>query len=260
MTFSAEMMPCGGCKRLFPITRLRRLWRIHRIAEGELLYCRRCAISQNLGVVLLATLFSFVIAIGVSQILRHGLFTSWAALSIYTKFVIFVIIAGLLVAIADAATSAYRKYARRRESEKVLAPLMALPPVEMDFTTPEGAILCLEHTYRSQDIEAAVACRDFTTQARLWLQEQSSVSKEMQIEMLPEMTKTMERSYRETWVMHPRTGWERPQSYFVMRELYADGVVVVSEITLGPDGSLFRQRILVAETPEGWRVVTELAK
>ena len=81
----------------------------------------------------------------------------------------------------------------RRERQRLLAELAALPPVAMDFTTPEGAILCLEDTYRKHDIEAAVACRDFVTEARLWLERDSSYSIELLAEMLPAMTKTMEK-------------------------------------------------------------------
>src|SRR5690348_17740688 len=48
--------------------------------------------------------------------------------------------------------------------------LMALPEVRKDFTTPEGAILCLEDAYRKRDIDAAVAAKDFKTEARLMLE------------------------------------------------------------------------------------------
>ena len=48
--------------------------------------------------------------------------------------------------------------------------LMALPKVGKDFSSPEGAILCLEDAYRKRDIEAAVAAKDFATEARRMLQ------------------------------------------------------------------------------------------
>ena len=130
----------------------------------------------------------------------------------------------------------------------------------MDFTTPEGAILCLEDAYRKHDIEAAVACRDFATEARLWLQQKQSYSSDLLTQMLPEITKTMERSYRESMTTLWPIEWEKAQSYFPKREPNAEGVVVVSEVTRGPDGSLLRQRLLVAETPKGWRVVTHSPK
>src|SRR5579863_3469706 len=75
---------------------------------------------------------------------------------------------------------------------------------------------------------------------------------------LPEMTKTMERTFRESQASFPRVGWDSAQSYFVKRDRYGLGLVAISEITVGPDGSFFRQRILVADTPNGWRVVCPL--
>jgi hypothetical protein len=40
---------------------------------------------------------------------------------------------------------------------------------QADFSTPEGAILMLEDAYRRKDLDAAVAAKDFTAEARLML-------------------------------------------------------------------------------------------
>lgn len=40
---------------------------------------------------------------------------------------------------------------------------------EHDFTTPEGAILCLEDAYDAGDIDRAIACKDFEAEAKLML-------------------------------------------------------------------------------------------
>ena len=148
----------------------------------------------------------------------------------------------------------------RNERKRLLAELAALPSVAKDFTTPEGAILSLEEAYRKHDIEAAVACRDFETEAKLWLQQSSLSDPALRTEMLPEMTKTMQKTYRESMASYWPVDWDRAQSYFPKREPYADGIVVVHEITRGPDGSLLRQRILVAQRSNEWRVVTHLPK
>ena len=44
-----------------------------------------------------------------------------------------------------------------------------LPPVEMDFDTPEGAILCLEDACRRQNIESACICKNFMVEGTLKL-------------------------------------------------------------------------------------------
>jgi hypothetical protein len=152
-----------------------------------------------------------------------------------------------------------RNAARRRDRNKLLAELAALPHVKADFTTPEGAILRLEEAYRRHDLEAAVACRDFGTEARLWLQK-NETPPWAQTEMLPALTQTMEELYRKHMAEFWPSDWGRAKSYFPRRDPYAEKIVAVSEVTIGPDGSLLRQRILVAETPQGWRVVTHELK
>src|SRR5262245_20677733 len=57
----------------------------------------------------------------------------------------------------------------RRSGEGFCRKLAAQPRPSLDLSTPEGAILCLEDAYRRRDLEAAVACRDFVTQARQML-------------------------------------------------------------------------------------------
>ena len=47
------------------------------------------------------------------------------------------------------------------EPELTLEQLRALPSVEQDFDTPEGAVLCLEDAYRRKNIESACACKNF---------------------------------------------------------------------------------------------------
>src|SRR6266516_519949 len=117
-----------------------------------------------------------------------------------------------LVAGIGGVAYAMQQSATRRERKRLLAELATLPPVAMDFTTPEGAILCLEDAYRKHDIEAAVACRDFATEARLWLQRNPSYNSDLFAEMMPKMTKTMERSYRESMATHWPIDWEQAQS------------------------------------------------
>jgi hypothetical protein len=171
----------------------------------------------------------------------------------------FAINAVLLIAFICAVSYAYHqsalRWAARRQRGKLLAELMALPPVKMDFSTPEGSILCLEDAYRRRDVEAAVACRDFATEAKVWLRERGNLNKQRQAEMMPEVTGTMEKSCRNGMAKNCAVDWERAKSYFPNREPYGDGVVAVSEVTHTPDGNLWQQRILVTETAKGWRVV-----
>ena len=49
----------------------------------------------------------------------------------------------------------------------LLTASLSYPAVAADFTTPESAIRTLEAAYIAEDIEAAVAARDFQEEARL---------------------------------------------------------------------------------------------
>src|SRR6478735_8084955 len=89
----------------------------------------------------------------------------------------------VLAVLAVAISLAFRRPGTQRMHDEVYAQLKALPPVAKDFTTPEGAILCLEDAYRRRDIEAAIAAKDFKTEARLMLQK-SGFKEHMDDEMI----------------------------------------------------------------------------
>ena len=80
------------------------------------------------------------------------------------------IVVAVLGIIAVGVVLAYRRIGSQQARDRMYADLKAVPPVAKDFTTPEGAILCLEDAYRREDIEAAIAAKDFKTEARLMLQ------------------------------------------------------------------------------------------
>jgi hypothetical protein len=141
----------------------------------------------------------------------------------------------------------------RKVVDELHIELMALPEVRMDFTTPEGAILCLEDAYRKRDIDAAVAAKDFKTEARLLL-EKTGFEICINEETVAKTAEVLELSFRAyTTALWPDfTGLE---SFFPKRVPFSDGIVAVTEVCRFPDGLFSRQEILVAETPNGWRVL-----
>src|SRR4029453_7472664 len=64
-----------------------------------------------------------------------------------------------------------------------------------DFTTPQNAIRSLEAAYINKDIEAAVAAKDFTEEARLMLQNMDPAFAE-DPEMLKKTAELLELSFR----------------------------------------------------------------
>ena len=131
--------------------------------------------------------------------------------------------------------------------------LMALPDLAKDFTTPEGAILCLEDAYRRQDIEAAVAARDFKAEAQLLI-EKSGFKNYSRDEIIPEMAKVVELSFRK----HTTACWpdfDGLESFFPEKTEISEGIVTVTEVCRFPDGFFSLEKILVTKTTDGWRVL-----
>jgi hypothetical protein len=172
---------------------------------------------------------------------------------------LYIFLAALLFAIAVAISYGYdhlaaRRAARRRR-KKLLARLTEQPPVKADFSTPEGAVLCLENAICQKNIEAAVACRDFATEARLWFQEHGHLSNEEKNAMIPESIRAMEKSFRTALAKGLPVDWILGKTYFLKQEPFADGIVKVNKYTLVPEGDIFSQKILVANTGGGWKMV-----
>jgi len=134
-----------------------------------------------------------------------------------------------------------------------LEQLRALPRPEKDFSTPEGAILCLEDAYRRRDIEAAVACKHFPIEGILMLLEyDDNLARDPEIRkrnaLLAEQT--YRRELAESW-----PDLQGVESFFLEREPFIDGVVAVKELRRLRDGSYEQLNVLVAKTRDGWRVL-----
>jgi hypothetical protein len=139
------------------------------------------------------------------------------------------------------------------EPELTLEQLRALPSVEQDFGTPEGAVLCLEDACRRKNIESACICKNFMIEGTVAL-----LNADLNLARDPELRKKnallLERSYRkattESW-----PDLKGVESFFIDRQVYHDGIVVVVEIRRSPDGTSTKLNHLVANTNSGWRVL-----
>jgi hypothetical protein len=174
-----------------------------------------------------------------------------ARMKIAITFIAFVVIGAAVV-------YAYSRSKKERALEEIYADLKALPPVAKDFTTPEGAILCLEDAYRRRDIEAVIAAKDFKTEARLMLQK-TGFKDHIDDELVAKTAEALLLSFR----AHTTATWpdfEGLESFFTKREPHSDKVVVVTEVCCFPDHGFSTQHLLVAETANGWRVLNPVSK
>lgn len=122
-----------------------------------------------------------------------------------------------------------------------------------DFNTPEGAILSLENAFDEQDIDKAVACKDFYTEAKLIL---SGMNSEIIDEDIVKQTaEVLELSF----VKHTTEGeWPNFSDLkraFTNREKVNDNYWIITEVCWYPDGGKSVQRLGTSKTADGWRVV-----
>lgn len=133
-----------------------------------------------------------------------------------------------------------------------------LPEIAHDFSTPEGAILCLEDAYRAKDIDAAVRCRDFLTEARLRLEASPLPQTIINDNILTATAKRFEEQFREYLKTNGFPDMTGVESRFRDRQEGKQNTAIVTEEHRFPDGSRSTQRLLLSKGPDGWRVVTPL--
>lgn len=126
--------------------------------------------------------------------------------------------------------------------------------------TPEEAILGLEDAYRKKDLDAAVAAKDFLTEARLMLERIRREKNEGPVApaLIPQTAHVLELSFRD---YHARKGFPDMTgvvSTFPKKEEVEPGIWAVTEVCTWPDGDSVAQKILVAQTDRGWRVLNPL--
>lgn len=127
-----------------------------------------------------------------------------------------------------------------------------------DFSTPEKALLQLEDAYRDHDIEAAIAAKDFRTQARLKLAAGSpefAANEAKWAGTIDYGAKILEQAYRKALEDSGFPDFVNVSCRVTKKAPYAPNIVVLTEVCVYPGGELSEQRILVAIGESGWRVV-----
>jgi hypothetical protein len=158
----------------------------------------------------------------------------------------------------------YQRAAARAERARRINTLKGKPPVTLDFTTPEGAVLMLEDAFRRHDLEAAVAAKDFATEAELELQAAGSPEAPAKT-AIAERAASLEAKFR-ALMAASWPDFSAVTSYFVEAQPYIQtaghligaNLIVVTEINRFAQGGYSEQRILVCETPGGWRVLNPI--
>jgi uncharacterized protein YegJ (DUF2314 family) len=122
-----------------------------------------------------------------------------------------------------------------------------------DFSTPEGAILCLEDAYDEQDTDKAVFCKNFVEEARMLLQKMNDG---LQNEDILQVTADV---LRRAFIKSLKdegfplfTGINRA---YPQREKIKDNLYLITEVCVFPDGGRSTQKIYTFRDADGWRVL-----
>ena len=124
---------------------------------------------------------------------------------------------------------------------------------KMDNTTPEGAILCLENAYDERDIDKAVSCKDFYTEAKLMLQKMPNLDGDD--DMIKQTAEVLELSFVKHTTEAEWPNFSTLKRAFPLREKITDDYWVITEICWYPDGGKSVQKLGTSKTATGWKVV-----
>ena len=119
---------------------------------------------------------------------------------------------------------------------------------------PEDALRRLEDAYRARDIELAVACKDFEREAAMMLGQLKS-TKDAGIELVQKAAQTLELAYRAEIARTGLPDMKGVQCAVVKKQPGPGDLVTLTERCRWPDGSKSEDRVAVASSSAGWRVV-----
>lgn len=122
-----------------------------------------------------------------------------------------------------------------------------------DFSTPEGAILCLEDAYDEHNIEKAIACKDFQEEARMLLKRMNELYQDGEI--VERTAEILELSFRKSLQENGFPVFKNILRAFPVRQKISRNLYLVTEVCIFPDGSKSRQQLYTYNGPDGWRVL-----
>jgi hypothetical protein len=124
----------------------------------------------------------------------------------------------------------------------------------IDRDSPEGAVRALEEAYIRKDLEAAVALRDFRTEAVLsWQSLKPELAEDQQV--IRETAEVLELSFRKEIATQGFPDFASLKCRFTNRQVVAQDLVKVTEECVFPDGGKSIEDIHVVKGETGWRVV-----
>ena len=148
---------------------------------------------------------------------------------------------------------------KRQREEKMRG--IEFQAFEADESTPQGTILLVEKAYRENDIETVLKYKDFELEAKLML-EKNSPELANQDEVVATIAGSLATGFRKEIEATGFPDFSNATSEFSEAQPYPDGndddedlVYVIEKVTF-EDGQVQTERVVLAKSGEGWKLVT----
>jgi hypothetical protein len=127
--------------------------------------------------------------------------------------------------------------------------------MKADLSTPEAALAALEDAYNRKDIEAAVAAKDFSFEAREMLISLKSLSSPLPEDIVKQTADVLELAFRKQVEVQGFPDFTQLRCRVVSKKELRDNVVELVEECRFPDGGTSRQVMHAYRNESGWRIV-----
>ncbi|GEM_PF-4371991 len=127
---------------------------------------------------------------------------------------------------------------------------------QTQFATAQEALHALEEAFRQEDLDQAVACKDFHAEARIMLRQiNPELASDEQV--LQEAAETLEAAFRAAMQEEGFPDLKGVVTEIVQLESLPEeqGIYVATELQQFPDGTIGLQQILMYEGDQGWKVL-----
>lgn len=120
--------------------------------------------------------------------------------------------------------------------------------------TPEGAIVKIEEAFNARNIEAVMACKDFSKEAELMLARMEKIP--MEPDLVEKTAELLRLSFLRSLQEQGIPNFQGIKRAFPKREKVAENHFLITEVCYFPDGTQSVQRINTWHSDSGWKVLS----
>jgi len=125
----------------------------------------------------------------------------------------------------------------------------------LDFETPEAALASLEDAYRREDLDAAVAAKDFVYEARAMLLALENMEGSVDEDVVKQTAEVLELSFRTFTEQNGFPNFKDVRCTVISKKDLREDLVELVEECVSQDGSKSQEILHAAKNGRGWHIV-----